>query len=98
MKVFGTYVCTTGNVPPLAPPGTPVPGLPPITLPGGIQLPIDPSGTVNDISDELRGLINTYVYQGGNPAAPPCIQQDNTAAKLLGQTGLYPHLEVAPAR
>jgi virulence factor Mce-like protein len=98
MKVFGTYACTTGNVPPLAPPGTAVPSLPPITLPGGIQLPIDPSGTVNGISDDLRGLINTYVYQGGNPAAPPCIQQDNTAAKLLGQTGLYPHLEVAPPR
>jgi phospholipid/cholesterol/gamma-HCH transport system substrate-binding protein len=98
MKVFGTYTCTTGTVPPLAPPGTPVPTIPPVTLPGGISLPIDPVGTVNDISDELRGLINQFVYQNGNPAAPPCIQQDNTAAKLLGQTGLYPHLEAAPER
>jgi phospholipid/cholesterol/gamma-HCH transport system substrate-binding protein len=98
MKVFGTYTCGTGTVPLLAPPGTPVPTLPPVTLPGGISLPVDPSGTVNSITDDLRGLINQFVYQNGNPAAPPCVQQDNVASKLLGQTGLYPHLEAAPAR
>jgi virulence factor Mce-like protein len=97
MKVFGTYTCGTGTIPPLAPPGTPSPPLDPLPLPPGVNLPVNPTSAVNDISDELRGLINQFVYLNGNPVAPPCEEQA-PLGRLLGQPGKYPHLEASPAR
>ena len=51
----------------------------------------------DQLSDELRGLINQFVYLNGNPVAPPCVEQV-PASVLLGQTGKYPHLEAEPER
>ena len=95
--MFGTYACGTLAVPGMAPPGTPP--VPPITLPlpPGIPQPGEVLAPVIDqLSDELRGLINEFVYLDGNPVAPPCVEQVPASA-LLGQTGKFPHLEAEPA-
>jgi virulence factor Mce-like protein len=94
-KVFGTYACGTAAVPPLAPPGsTPAP---PIQLPG-LPAPLpDPSPITDQLSEQLRGLINQYAYLNGNPVAPPCVEQGPLGA-LLGQGGKYPHVLEDPAK
>jgi virulence factor Mce-like protein len=94
-KVFGTYACGTAVVPPLAPPGsTPAP---PIQLPGlPVPLP-DPSPITDQLPQQLRDLIVQFAYQGGNPAAPPCVEQGPLGA-LVGQTGKYPHILEDPAK
>ena len=95
LKVFGTYACGSAAIPPLAPPGsTPadpiqLPGLPP-------PLP-DPSPITDQLSDHLRDLVNTYAYGGGNPEAPPCVEQ-RPLGNLLGQNGKYPHVLEDPAK
>jgi virulence factor Mce-like protein len=96
LKVFGTYACGTLPVPGMAPPGTP--SLPPVSLPlpPGLPQPIDPTPILDPINEELRGLINEFVYLDGNPVAPPCEEQVPASA-LLGQTGKFPHLEAEPA-
>ena len=94
-KVFGTYACGTAAIPPLAPPGTLPPD--PIPLPGIPVLPVDPSTTVDQLSQQLRDLINTYAYANGNPVAPPCTEQAPNG-RLVGQTGKYAHVLEAPAK
>jgi phospholipid/cholesterol/gamma-HCH transport system substrate-binding protein len=94
-KVFGTYACGTAAIPPLAPPGTLPPD--PIALPGIPALPIDPATTVDQLDDNLRNLINTYAYAGGNPVAPPCVEQA-PLGNLIGQSGKYPHVQEDPAK
>ena len=94
-KVFGTYACGSAAIPPLAPPGTPPPD--PVPLPGIPPLPVDPATNVDQLSEELRGLINTYAYGNGNVAAPPCVEQA-PLGNLLGQGGKYPHVLEDPER
>jgi virulence factor Mce-like protein len=97
LKVFGTYACGTGTIPPLAPPGTPPPD--PTPLPIGPGLPgVGPlTPAVDQLSDDLRNLINTYAYGGGNVAAPPCEEQP-PLGNVLGQGGKYPHVLEAPEK
>jgi phospholipid/cholesterol/gamma-HCH transport system substrate-binding protein len=97
LKVFGTYACGTAAIPPLAPPGTPPPVPTPVPLPPGVPgfPPVTPA--VDQLSSTLRDLINTYAYNNGNPAAPPCVEQE-PLGRLLGQSGKFPHVLPAPSR
>ena len=97
LKVFGTYACGTGTIPPLAPPGTPPPDPSPLPIAPGVP-GIGPVGpAVDQLSGELRDLINTYAYGNGNVAAPPCEEQP-PLGNLVGQSGKYPHILEAPER
>jgi phospholipid/cholesterol/gamma-HCH transport system substrate-binding protein len=90
LKVFGTYLCTTGAPPKLSPVGT-LPTLAPgVTLP-----PLDP-GTGDLLPAELRGLIEQYAFNNNNGIpAPPCAEQQ-PLGRFVGQTGKYPHVLRAP--
>src|SRR5829696_6524543 len=95
VKVFGTYLCGTAAIPPLAPPGsTPAP---PIQLPGLPVPPIDPNPVTDQLPAQLRDLINQYAYLNGNPVAPPCVEQA-PLGNLIGQSGKYPHVLEDPGK
>ena len=95
VKVFGTYLCGTAAIPPLAPPGsTPAP---PIQLPGLPVPPIDPNPITDQLPSQLRDLINEFAYLNGNPVAPPCVEQA-PLGNQIGQSGKYPHVEEDPAK
>jgi phospholipid/cholesterol/gamma-HCH transport system substrate-binding protein len=95
VKVFGTYLCGTAAIPPLAPPGsTPAP---PIQLPGLPVPPIDPNPITDQLPAQLRDLIQEFAYLNGNPVAPPCVEQA-PLGNQIGQSGKYPHVEEDPAK
>ena len=97
-KVFGAYACGTAAVPPLAPPGSLPPNPIDIPLPPNVPgCPIDPNNVVDQLSGNLRGLIDKYVYNDGNPGAPPC-QEQAPLGRLVGQSGKYPHVLEDPSR
>jgi hypothetical protein len=87
IKVFGKYLCTNHQVPPLQPAGTL-----PITLPPSPGLP---QPVPQLLTPELRDLVQTFAF--GNGAAPPCREQ-KPLGNLIGQDGKYPHVKRAPAR
>jgi len=94
LKVFGTYLCTNNPVPPLAPPGgAPLPSLP--SLPSIPGVPPLPTPSVQELPEELRGLINQFAYGATTPAAPPCDPQPPLGT-IIGQDQLFPH--VLPAK
>ena len=89
LKVFGTYLCSSAPVPPLAPPGGggPIPSPLPIPgLPGLPQPPQLPQPIVQDLPDELRNLINQFVYTATGPVAPPCDPQQPLGS-AVGKSG-----------
>jgi virulence factor Mce-like protein len=84
LKVFGSYLCTTNPDP------TVVNTTDPLTPGVGAPTTLLPQSTFD--------LINQFVYGGqppGSVAAPPCREQA-PLGNLIGQTGKYPHVTVAP--
>jgi phospholipid/cholesterol/gamma-HCH transport system substrate-binding protein len=98
LKVFATYLCSNAPVPPLAPPGgggtipapLPIPG-----LPGLPPVPQLPQPVEQPLPDELRNLINQFVYTATGPVAPPCDPQQPLGS-AVGKSGLFPHVTPAP--
>jgi ABC-type transporter Mla subunit MlaD len=98
IKVFGRYLCSNAPVPPLAPPGGGgvVPPNPPIpSLPGIPPLPPIPNAGEQPLPEELRNLINEFVYPATGVVAPPCDEQP-PLGNIIGQPGRFPHLTAAP--
>ena len=100
LKVFGTYLCSNAPVPPLASPGgggtiPTVPQLP--TVPGLPAPPQIPQPVEEPLPDQLRNLINQFVYTATGPVAPPCDPQE-PLGHVLGQNALFPHVLAAPAK
>jgi hypothetical protein len=60
-------------------------------------LPVEPGGPVDQLTGDLRALINRYAYLDGNPVAPPCREQAPLGG-LVGQTGKFPHVLEDPER
>jgi phospholipid/cholesterol/gamma-HCH transport system substrate-binding protein len=86
MKVFGSYLCTTVPVPKLATPAT-LPSLP---------VPL-PSDLTDLLPDELRDGVNQFALNSGTVPAPPCTEQAPNG-RLVGQSGKYAQVKVAPER
>jgi phospholipid/cholesterol/gamma-HCH transport system substrate-binding protein len=89
LEVFGQYLCSSNPVPALNSPSSGlsdlIPGLPPVP---------------NFLPESTYALIDQFAYGGQPPGAvpaPPCKPQA-PLGRLLGQSGLYPHVEEAPER
>jgi phospholipid/cholesterol/gamma-HCH transport system substrate-binding protein len=54
-------------------------------------------GVSSLLPQQLRDLIQEFVFTATGPVAPPCRQQQ-PLGRLLGQSGLYPHIEGEPER
>jgi hypothetical protein len=93
MKVFGTYLCTNNPVPILNP-SPPAPGT---SLPGslGEVLPSLPAPVATLLPPALADLVQTFALSNG--VAPPCVEQAPNG-RLVGQTGKYAQVKVAPEK
>jgi virulence factor Mce-like protein len=93
MKVFGTYLCGSASVPVLNVSPPPTGTVLPFSL--GQVLPELPTPVASLLPDQLRNLVQTYALSSG--AAPPCVEQA-PLGRVVGQSGKYPQVKVAPPR